>query len=223
MKRLFIVIINVLFSIGFNAVAVAQQYAPFYGDIQNFKRQDSINPPPQQAIVFVGSSSFTKWTDVQNYFPDYTIINRGFGGSSLPDVIRYANDIIIPCHPKQVVIYCGDNDFAASDTVTAKMVVARFKKLFWIIRKRLPQTNIAYVSIKPSPSRIKLMAKGERANKAIKTFLASQQNTSFVDVYHLMLGENGRPLSSIFLSDSLHMNASGYAIWKKAIEPVLKK
>ena len=66
-------------------VLYAQQDLPFWDDIQAFKHQDSIQMPPQHAILFVGSSSFTKWTDVQNYFPGYTIINRGFGGSSLPD------------------------------------------------------------------------------------------------------------------------------------------
>src|ERR1700688_1161761 len=88
---------------------------PFAGEIQEFKNQDKSNPPPANGILFVGSSSFKKWTDVSSYFPGYTIINRGFGGSSLPDVIRYADDIIIPYHPKQVVVYCGDNDFASND------------------------------------------------------------------------------------------------------------
>jgi len=69
---------------------------PFANDIRNFKKQDSISTPPQNAILFIGSSSFTKWTDVQNYFPGYTIINRGFGGSTLPDLIRYEKDIIFP-------------------------------------------------------------------------------------------------------------------------------
>jgi lysophospholipase L1-like esterase len=201
----------------------AQPNTPFFNDIQNFKKQDSINPPPQHAILFVGSSSFTKWKDVQDYFPENKIINRGFGGSSLPDVIRYADDIIFPYNPRQVVIYCGDNDFASSDTVTADMVISRVKKLFQMIRNKLPEANIAYVSIKPSPSRIRFMPKEVIANKAIKEFLAEQKNTAFIDVYHLMLTETGRPMPSIFLSDSLHMNASGYSIWKKAIEPVLIK
>ena len=97
---------------------------------RHFKKQDSLNPPPANAILFVGSSSFRKWTDVSNYFPGYTIINRGFGGSTLPDVIRYTNDIIIPYHPKQVVIYCGDNDLASSDAITADSVFERFRVLF---------------------------------------------------------------------------------------------
>ncbi len=208
----------------FNFQSVTAQQAPFYDEIQQFKTQDSVSFPPKNAILFVGSSSFRKWEDVQSYFPQYKIINRGFGGSTLPDVIRYANDIITPYHPKQVVIYCGDNDLAASDTITPQIVTNRFKTLFHIIRTNLPKTNIAFVSIKPSPSRKQLMPEMEQANLLIKSFLQKQKNTSFIDVYHSMLLADGKPMPEIFLEDSLHMNAKGYAIWKKVMQPhFLKK
>ena len=199
------------------------QEAPFYNEIQQFKKQDSISFPPKNAILFVGSSSFEKWHDVQSYFPGYEIINRGFGGSTLPDVIRYANDVITPYHPKQVVIYCGDNDLAASDTITPKIAFNRFKTLFHIIRKNLPAANIAYVSIKPSPSRKQLMSKMKQTNSLIKNFLSKQKNASFINVFKPMLLADGKPRPQIFLDDSLHMNAKGYAIWKKAIQPHLIK
>jgi lysophospholipase L1-like esterase len=202
---------------------VIAQQPPFWNDIQNFKRQDSIHFPAKNQILFVGSSSFTKWTDIQNYFPGYKILNRGFGGSSLPDVIRYADDIIFPYHPKQVFIYCGDNDLAASDTVSAATVFTRFQQLFSMIRKKLPAASIVFVSIKPSPSRQRLMAKMDEANNMIKKFLAKRKNTGFVDVYHKMLNAYGNPRDDIFIEDRLHMNAKGYAIWKKAIQPYLKK
>src|SRR5882757_11127566 len=107
---------------------------PFQGEIAAFKKQDSIQPPPKGAILFVGSSSFRKWVDVQAAFPAYPLINRGFGGSSFPDVIHYAGDIIFPYQPKQIVIYCGDNDLAAADTVTAQVVYSRFLQLYHLIR-----------------------------------------------------------------------------------------
>jgi lysophospholipase L1-like esterase len=37
-----------------------------------------------------------------------------------------------------------------------------------------------------------------------------------------MLGANGRPKPEIYVEDRLHMNESGYAIWKKAVAPCLK-
>lgn len=141
-------------AIFFTGNCIAQ---PFIGEILEFKKQDVANPPPSDPILFVGSSSFRKWTDVSNYFPGYTILNRGFGGSSFPDLIRYASDIIYPYHPKQVVIYCGDNDLASSDSITADTVFERFKILFDGIRNNLPNENIVFVSIKPSPSRARLL------------------------------------------------------------------
>lgn len=220
MKIAACLVIVCLFFTSFQSKA---QNPPFWNDIQNFKKQDAIKPPPQNAILFVGSSSFTKWTDVQTYFPGHTIINRGFGGSSLPDVIRYADDIIFPYNPKQVVIYCGENDFAGSDTVTVPTVVNRFKQLFGMIRNKWHNENIVFVSLKPSPSRQKLWPKMEATNTLIRKFLTTQKNTSFVDVYHSMLVDNNHAIPAIFLGDSLHMNAKGYAIWQKMIEPVLVK
>ena len=203
---------------------------PFWNDIQNFKKQDSASFPPKNAILLIGSSSFTKWTDVQDYFPGYTIINRGFGGSTLLDQIRYANDIIFPYEPKQIVIYCGENDLASSDSVTAQMVFVRFKTLYQMIREKT-KAPVAFISLKPSPSRRHLFQKMNEANQLILEFINLQKsaldsqpiNIEFIDVHQKMLNESGQPMPEIFLDDSLHMNAKGYAIWKKEMEPYLQK
>lgn len=208
-----------LFLVGF----VKAQNAPFYSDIQQFKKLDSIQFPPKHAILFLGSSSFRKWQDVQQYFPGYPIINRGFGGSTIPDAIRYLNEIVFPYEPKQIVIYEGDNDLASSHKVTADSVLNRFEKLFSLIKKRLPNTSIAFVSIKPSPSREKLMPEMQEANSMIKKFLSHQKNAAFIDVYHAMLNKHGTPDKSLFVEDELHMNAKGYHIWQKIIKPYLLK
>ena len=199
------------------------QQLPFRDEITAFKRQDSISRPSKNAILFVGSSSFRKWTNVQACFPGYTIINRGFGGSTIPDVIRYADEIIFPYEPKQVVIYCGENDLAASDTVMATTVADRFKSLFFLIRDRMPSVPIVFVSLKPSPSREKLWPKMEEANKLIKQFLKKKNNAVYVDVYHKMFKRKGAVNTDLFVEDNLHMNSKGYDIWQKAIEPYLLK
>ncbi|HEV8286835.1 MAG TPA: GDSL-type esterase/lipase family protein [Chitinophagaceae bacterium] len=204
-------------------VLYAQEWKfPFWSDIEAFKKQDSVQSPPKHAILFIGSSSFTNWKDVKDYFPGYTIINRGFGGSTLLDQIRYVNDIVFPYKPKQIVIYCGENDLASSDTVTSEIVFKRFTTLFNLIRKKLPDVPVVFISIKPSPSRWFLRQKMITANSKIKSFLATKKKTVFVDVYHKMLGADGLPLQAIFLEDNLHMNAKGYAIWQKQIKPHLK-
>lgn len=218
MKKIHLSVLLMLISL----LAVSQQPA-FWNDIRQFKKQDSLHRPAKGQILFVGSSSFTRWTDVQQYFPSYQILNRGFGGSTLADVWRYKDDVIIPYQPRQIVMYCGENDFASSDTVTVMTVVNRFVKLFEYTRLQLGDISFVYVSMKPSPSRLHLMPKYEEANKLIEAYLKTKPNTGFVDVYHAMLDGNGRPKAELFVEDNLHMNAKGYAIWKILIQPLLKK
>jgi lysophospholipase L1-like esterase len=222
MRRFFIPVLCLFLTVATIQTATAQQL-PFYSEIQQFKENDSTSVSPKDAILFVGSSTFRKWTDVQSSFPGYKIINHGFGGSTLPDVIRYAYDIIVPYKPKQVVIYCGDNDLASSDIVTPQTVTDRFKALFFIIRAELPKANITFVSIKPSPSRAKLMGKMKQANNMIKRFLLQKSNTTFIDVFHPMLLPSGKVMPDLFLEDNLHMNKKGYDIWQKVMQPHLLK
>jgi lysophospholipase L1-like esterase len=199
------------------------QSQKFKGEVLAFKKQDSIAFPPSNATLFIGSSSFTKWKDVSSYFPGYTIINRAFGGSTLLDVIHYEKEVIFPYKPKQIVIYCGENDIASSDTISGKTVFERFKILYGDIRKVYPKTSIVYVSMKPSPSRWKMKERMINGNELISDFIKKQKNTVFVSVWEKMLDSNNQPIPTIFLDDRLHMNAQGYSIWQKILEPVLLK
>ncbi|RYG16561.1 MAG: G-D-S-L family lipolytic protein [Chitinophagaceae bacterium] len=196
------------------------QEAPFIKEIRNFKKKDSVRFPPKNAVLFVGSSTFTKWTDVQDYFPKHVIINRGFGGSSLPHVIEYAPAIIYPYHAKQVVIYCGENDFTGN--ATADIVVARVKKLFELIRSNDPKVHIAFISIKPSPSREKYLPQMKDANKKIAELINGMKRAKFINTADAMYAADGTIMKDIFTSDMLHMNSKGYAIWQKIMEPYLK-
>jgi lysophospholipase L1-like esterase len=212
-----------LFSLAITSDLIAQQCPPFWNDILFFKKNDSVQFPPKNAILFIGSSSFKNWTDVQDYFPGYTIINRGFGGSTLKDVTRYVYDILLPYQPKQVIIYCGENDLASEEYLPATEVVLRFKTLYGMVRQNLPNTVVHYISMKPSPSRKHLLLKMQEANKQIEAFLKKEKKAGFINVSNAMLDATGEPKKEIFLEDQLHMNASGYAIWKKIIQPYLLK
>jgi lysophospholipase L1-like esterase len=197
---------------------------PFKNEIDAFKKSDSLYMPALGGIVFAGSSSFRMWKDINTTFPDYPIINRGFGGSSLPDVIYYAEETILKYKPKQIFIYCGENDIAGNSTITADTVLQRFKVLYSIIRKKLnKQTEVVFVSIKPSVSRWHLEKTFNESNQLIKDFLSREKNTTFLDVHTSMLSSDGNVMKDIFIADNLHMNSKGYKIWETIIRPVLIK
>lgn len=201
----------------------AQDKIPFWKEVQALKQQDSLKFPAANQVLLIGSSSFTLWKDVQEYFPQHKILNRAFGGSTLVDLIRFRYDVIYPYQPKQIVIYCGENDFAASDTVTVEIVMERFKTLYNLIRAKYASVPLLYVSMKPSPSRVHLLTKYKEANQQIEKFLKTDKKAAFADVYQPMLKTDGTVMDDIFKEDNLHMNAKGYAIWKKVLEKLLIK
>ncbi|WP_241237968.1 GDSL-type esterase/lipase family protein [Pseudoflavitalea rhizosphaerae] len=202
-------------------VVAAQSVAqPFINEIRQFRKQDSISAPPANPIIFTGSSSFRMWKDVKDYFPGYTIVNRGFGGSGLPHVIQYAEDVIFKYNPRQVVIYCGENDLRQD--VKGEYVADKFKELFHLIRQRMPGVPIAYVSMKPSPHKEKVLKEMKNGNKLIRKFLKKQKNAVYIDVYSAMLNADGS-FRKIYLKDNLHMNAEGYKIWQPLIQKHLIK
>jgi lysophospholipase L1-like esterase len=181
---------------------------------------DSTSPPPQHPIVFTGSSSIRLWENLKDYFPDKTILQRGFGGSQLSDVLRYVDRVIVRYSPKQVVLYAGENDIAAGQT--GQQTFERLKAVFERVRQKLPDVPFVFISIKPSPSRRKYFPEVDTANQLIKDFLAKQKNAQFVDIRPVMLGTNGQPVPELFKSDSLHMLTAGYQRWAKVLGPYLK-
>lgn len=212
------IVFTVVFLLSIHSFA---QKIPFYNDIQAFKKEDSLKAPIKNPILFVGSSSFTKWTALQHDFPSLPVLNRAFGGSTLLDVIRFQNDVVFKYKARKIVIYCGENDLASSETITPKEVFNRFKTLYKSIKKREPKVPIVYISIKPSISRWKMKDRQIETNKLIENYINKKQNIVFVDIWDKMLDENGNPKKDIFSPDRLHMNEKGYQIWIEALKDKL--
>jgi hypothetical protein len=207
----------VIFTFSFT-VAKAQS---FLDEVNAFSKQDSLDAPSKNAILLIGSSSFTYWKDVATYFPGCVFINRAFGGSSLTHQIEYVEKVVYPYQPKQILIYCGENDIATSQMVTADSVFNRFVRLHQLIRKKYPAVRISFVSIKPSPVRAEFLSTVIISNKLIADFCRKNKKTDFIDVFSSMLNTEGKPMEELFIADRLHMNAKGYAIWSKIIAPYL--
>ncbi len=194
---------------------------PFQKDIDAFVRQDSLQAPPDLPVLLVGSSSFTFWKDAQAAFPNYKILNRGFGGSSLTDLIYFAPQVLFAYHPSQIIIYCGENDMAATPAAAPKEVLARFKTLFRMIRRKWSEVPVIYVSIKPSPARWQLEPQFVEANRRISAYLHHKKKAVFLDVHSHMLDSLGNTRPELYISDRLHMNQEGYKIWKNLLLPLL--
>lgn len=193
---------------------------PFEDDIEAFEAADRAVPPRPGAVLFVGSSSIRFWTTLDRDFPGLPTLNRGFGGSTIADSARYADRIVIPYRPREIVFYAGDNDVAAG--LAPGRILSDFEGFVAKVRAALPGVPIVFISIKPSLARWSLVGRIRRTNALIRAYARTQGELEYLDVFTPMLGPDGRPRKDLFRADGLHMNARGYQLWTRLLGPRLQ-
>jgi lysophospholipase L1-like esterase len=194
----------------------AQEPSKFEKEVNDLVSSDSaVNR--KNLILFTGSSSIRMWTDLKERYPQYNVLNRGFGGSQMSDLIYFADKLIFQYRPKQIFIYEGDNDLASGMSPDA--VLAQAKTLLKMVREKLPKkVKVAFLSAKPSIRRWNLKAAYEDYNAQLKAWALSEKNVTYVDVWSPLIDNAGNVRQDIFLEDNLHLNAVGYHLWSNAIE-----
>jgi hypothetical protein len=155
--------------------------------VENFSRYDNKNSFPVGAVLFVGSSSIRLW-ETANCFPVYPVINRGFGGSHISDVIYFIEPLVFNYKPRVIVFYAGDNDIAAGKN--AIQVFNDYKEYVHLVREHLPKSKIIYLPIKPSLDRWSFWEKMKKANSLIKDYSEMDEFLYYVDTVTPMLGDN---------------------------------
>jgi lysophospholipase L1-like esterase len=180
-----------------------------------FEEQDR-KEPAAGGIVFVGSSSIRLW-DLRKSFPDLPALNRGFGGSEIPDSVSHVDLLVIRHKPRIVIFYAGDNDIANGRA--PQQVLADYKAFVGRIHAALPTTRIAFIGIKPSIQRWALIDKVRAANALVREYATTDDRLGFIDVDGPMLGWDEKPRKDLFIADGLHMTPKGYEVWTALVRP----
>jgi len=183
----------------------------FESEINDFLRQDSISFPPSGAYLFTGSSTIRKWDNLKTDFAEITIIQRGFGGSTMKALNYYINYIVLPYKPSKIVVYEGDNDLAQS--TSPNEFISLCDTFISKVHKQLPKTMIYFMSIKPSFARKQQLLLQDEANKQLKKLTQKRKKTDFIDIRQLMYNKEGKLRKEFFETDSLHVNRECYRVW----------
>lgn len=182
--------------------------------IDKFLADDEAHPTEPGGVVFVGSSSIRFW-DLGRSFPSLGAVNRGFGGSQVSDSLAYLDELVLKHKPRLVVLYAGDNDIAAGESV--EEVYGDVVQFVDRVHDALPEARIAYLAIKPSRARWKLVDKMRAVNDQVDALAAEREELTYVDVFHATLGANGQPREELFIADGLHLNKDGYDVWSAVL------
>ncbi len=191
-------------------------------EIIKFEENDINIGIKEGQILFLGSSSIKHWDSLtEDLFP-IPAINRGFGGSTLPEAIYYFNRLAIPYNPATIVLYEGDNDIMAP-FLSPEVILKMFKIFVRMTERYLPETDIYFLSIKPSPSRIDYIDKMLITNMLIEEYCKEKTKLNYIDITDSMYDLNGEIKLDIFQKDEIHMNEKGYELWKEIVKDALLK
>ena len=227
--RRFILIAGLLLFLATTTVTYAQQStataeqknAPRYDDaIAAFLKEDQTNPPPKQAILFIGSSIFRQWKNLKEQMAPLPVFNRAFGGSRSAEILYYMDRIVLPYEPKIIVYYCGSNDINAN--IKPEEIAANFKQFVQRVHAKLPQTQIFFTSINRAPQKMDRWPDVDAANALIKESCAKSKLLGFIDVNPALFDKEGKPRMELYLPDKLHFLEPAYTEFSKIIKPVIE-
>jgi hypothetical protein len=194
-------------------------YARWEKEIARLAKEDATNPPPKNALMFVGASSIVKWTTLKQDYPDATIVNHAFGGSMICDSTFYADRIIFPFDPKMIFIRAGGNDIHGGKSV--EEVFQDYKDFVAKVRTKLPDVRIVFISQGAAPARPNEMQQDQQLNELVKAYSQKTPGLQYCETYDLTVDANGNPRKELYLDDGLHFNADGYRRLAERVRPFI--
>jgi len=201
--------------------APTHDYARWEKEIAAMEATDRDHPPAKGGIVFVGSSTIRLWKTLAEDYPDRDVINRGFGGSEVTDSTYFADRLVFPHEPKQIVFRAGGNDINAGRL--PREVAADFAEFVALIRTRLPRTEILFIGWNPSIARWGQTDKLREMNRLVREAALEMPHVGYIDAVDFVLGENGLPRPELFAPDGLHFSPEGYKLLAEIVRPYLRK
>ncbi len=225
MKKIFIVLALLCALPSLNTSAQQSATAPqkirFATEIEAFLKADQEKPPPQNSILFIGSSIFRRWENLTEQMAPLPVFNRAFGGSQTHEILYYMDKIVLPYKPKIIAYYCGSNDINAN--VTPQQIAHNFNEFVTSVHAQLPKTKIFYVTINRAPQKMDRWAQVDEANLLIKTSCAKNKRLGFIDVNTVLFDAVGKPRIELYLPDKLHFQEPAYVEFAAIIKPFIAK
>lgn len=203
------------------AAETEHNFARWEKDIAAYEQSDRTNPPPKNALLFIGSSTIVRWKTLAQDFAGHRVINRGFGGSEIVDATHFAERLIFPHQPRLVFLRSGGNDLHAGKS--PEQVFADFKEFEAKVHSKLPDTEIVFISLSPSIARWKQADKEKALNTMVEEFSKRTPRVKYIETYPMVLGADGQPRAELFVADKLHFNEEGYKLLIERVRPHLPK
>lgn len=191
-------------------------------EIEHFRTLNKIDAP-DNALLFLGSSSIRLWETLAQDMAPYPVIQRGYGGAHLRDAIFFTDALLGDYEPAMIIGFIA-NDIKGDPQDESPAKVKRLFKFFLKqIRARHPETPFLWVEITPTKSRWAQWEEIKVVNQKIKAYCEKTPHLYFVETADAFLTKEGLPRTELFIEDQLHLNPQGYDLWSSIIKKEIEQ
>lgn len=174
-------------------------------------------------VLLYGSSFFRRWgvDRARQHWSDATngvlqVVNRGFGGATVDELLYYYNRMVRPCNPESIVLRTGINDIFHG--LTAKECWFQTERLIEWARVDYP--GIRFVALKSfdTPAICAITehdAALQEYNRIMDAYAEENAFIATLDINEFFYKNpedvgTGKNFKDFFLEDGLHLTEEGY-------------
>ena len=183
-------------------------------------------------VMLYGSSFFTRWEydRAKQQLSDATdgkldVLNHGFGGATIDELLYHYPRLVAPYNPDVVVIRSGYNDIYQK--LTAEEAFFLLRRLIGWLKTDNPNIRIFLLNVFDTKSmREAYIPVFARYNQLMADFAAETENVEIFDINEFFynnsedIGDRCK-LRDVFVEDGLHLTDEAYAEMAKFFGPRL--
>jgi lysophospholipase L1-like esterase len=183
--------------------------------VAEYQAENELYADYEVDVAFLGDS-LTHLYDVQAYYPQYLVCNRGIGGDTTFDLENRLQVSVYDLKPKVAVMLIGANNF---DTM-----FDNYERILMGLDQHLPNTKIILLSLTSMGGEWwgKKNHIAAYNNVKIKE-LAEKYEYAFVDLYSPLMNLETGEIYPEYTVDGGHLTAQGYEVLTAKITPEIER
>ena len=186
-------------------------------DIETLEQRDVVQRDPEDAILFIGSSSIRRWDTIEIDMRPYQVVQRGYGGAKYSDLAVFAKRLIHPHKYNALVVFVANDVQGKSGDHSPQQVEECARYIVEVSRKHQPQSPVFFIEITPTRKRFSAWPLIRKANARLQQLALSMPDVYFIATADHFLDPSGNPRDELFVDDQLHLNSNGYKKWSTLI------
>ena len=164
-------------------------------------------------VVFLGDS-LTDGYDLEKYYPQYTVLNRGIGGDTTFGLEERLQVSLYDTKPKVAVMLIGANNF--------KTMFDNYERILQGIKTNVPNTEVIILSLTSMSGEWGKNNQLAAYNNVKIKMLAEKYSFSFVDLYSALLNLETGEIYDDYTTDGGHLTPKGYTVVTARITPAIE-